>query len=268
MLAIDARASHLLGGEITYQCITSGTNAGKLIFTMKLYRACYQGAAGLGTSDVVFNPLYATYGGPSSISMPRISQTGGGPKCYDANLQLVCNMPIANGGDRVMEENIYQSAAIQINGVPAAGGSPFYWTSCCRPDLLNVNNGSSLGYYLRAIMYPYTDPATSVTLSMGSTTGGPSCYDSSPLFVEKPAATICFGYPFTYNHNASDKELDSLTYSWSLPMISATNGVTWKTGYSTNSQLPNTSHNSLNVPASLNPSTGEISFTTDRKSVV
>ena len=51
------KASHLLGGEITWECVTSGTNTGKLIFTLKLYRACYQGAAGLGSSATINNPL-------------------------------------------------------------------------------------------------------------------------------------------------------------------------------------------------------------------
>ena len=36
----NANASHLLGGEITWQCLTSGPNQGEYIFTMKLYRDC------------------------------------------------------------------------------------------------------------------------------------------------------------------------------------------------------------------------------------
>ena len=55
------------------------------------------------------------------------------------------------------------------------------------------------GYYLRAIMYPYTPPTATLPLSYGSSTAGPTCYDSSPDFAEKPATIICMGYPFTYN---------------------------------------------------------------------
>ncbi len=36
----NANASHLLGGEITWQCLKSGPNQGEYIFTMKLYRDC------------------------------------------------------------------------------------------------------------------------------------------------------------------------------------------------------------------------------------
>ncbi|HAW52514.1 MAG TPA: hypothetical protein DCX54_09350, partial [Flavobacteriales bacterium] len=45
-------------------------------------------------------------------------------------------------------------------------------------------------------------------------------------------------------------------------MQSATNPVLWNAGYSTQSQLPGTYHSPLNVPATINPVTGEISFTT------
>jgi len=255
----QTKATHLLGGEITWECITSGTNSGKLIFTMKLYRACYLGAAGPPSSVSLSNPLYGTYGGVSSISCPRILQGDLSPKCYDSTLQLSCGITIANGGNRAMQENVYVSSAVQINGTPATTGSAFWWSSCCRPAQINANGS---GYYLRALMFPYTDPATNTTLSMGSTTGGATCYDSSPRFAERPATVICSGYKFCYNHNATDSELDSLNYQWTLPMQSSSNGVTWKTGYSTTSQLPGTYHSSSNVPATLDPVTGEICFTT------
>ena len=139
---------------------------------------------------------------------------------------------------KFQEENIYVSPITTLYGTPATTGSDFYWTSCCRPSSFDMVNILSGGYYLRASMFPYTDPSTSSVLSVGSSTGGASCYDSSPEFASNPATVICAGYPFTYNHNAVDEELDSLHYEWSRPLLSANNGVTWKPGYSTASQLP------------------------------
>lgn len=256
---IKTKASHLLGGEISWECITSGSDQGKFVFSISLYRACV--GVNLGSSASITNPLYQTYGGPSTITCTRIYQKSTAPNCWADSLEMGCGV----GGlmrDNVMEEHKYVSAPVQINGTPAATGSPFYFTSCCRPAtsvMQNiVGNGS---YYLRAVMFPYTDPSTNTVLSVGSTTGGPTCYDSSPYFAEPAKATICTGYKFTYNHNAIDDELDSLHYEWSRPLLSATNGVTWKPGYSTTSQLPGTYHNTSNVPAYMNPLTGEITFT-------
>ena len=258
----QSKATHLLGGEITWECISGGTNAGKMIFTLKLYRACYQGAASLGSSATINNPLYSTYGGPASITVSRIAQRDLSPECYNPSNQLSCGISPSAGGDNAMEENVYVSGALQINGTPATTGSAFWTSTCCRPGSTLMRNINGSGYWLRAIMYPYTDPATNTVLSMGSTTAGATCYDSSPYFAERPATIICTGYEFTYNHNAVDSELDSLSYSWTNPMVSATNGVTWKTGYSVVSQLPGTFHNSSNVPAQINALTGEIKFTT------
>ena len=249
----QSKASHLLGGEITWECITSGTNAGKFIFTMKLYRACYQGAAGAPSSVTLNNPFGA------SIVCPRIVQADLSPKCYDSTLQLSCQVLISAGGNRAMEENVYVSSPVQLNGTPSSTGSAFWWSSCCRPAQINAKGS---GYYLRALMYPYTDPVTNTTLSLGATSNNGTCYDSSPQFSERPATVICSGYSFCYNHNATDSELDSLHYEWTLPMQSASNAITWKVGYSTNSQLPGTYHSGSNVPATVNGLTGEICFTT------
>ena len=33
-----AKASHLMGGEITWECIKTGVNSGLYVFTLKVYR--------------------------------------------------------------------------------------------------------------------------------------------------------------------------------------------------------------------------------------
>jgi len=44
----SVQATHLMGGEITWKCIKTGSEAGKYIFTVKVYRDC-QGIP-IGTS--------------------------------------------------------------------------------------------------------------------------------------------------------------------------------------------------------------------------
>src|SRR5690606_20194784 len=83
--------------------------------------------------------------------------------------------------------------------------------------------------------------------------------DNSPLFAEMPAVQICRGFEFTFNHNAQDKELDSLDYKWDRPLTSSPTSYTnYTLPYTFNSPLPNKSFDSRNTPVTLNPLTGEM----------
>ena len=62
-------------------------------------------------------------------------------------------------------------------------------------------------------MYPYNDPVTGVPVPADP------CFDSSPNFKEQPKTILCTGFPFSYNHNASDPELDNLVYDWAYPLM-------------------------------------------------
>ena len=249
-----SKASHLLGGEITWECVKSN---GKLIFTMKLYRRC--DGAQLPTSGTITNPLYASNGGTASITVSRTERNDISPDCFADSAEMDCYI---NGrSTNAIEENIYVSSEVSVYGTPATGGSAFSYSICCRPPTSVMRNINGSNYWIRAVMFPFTDPATGNTLSLGSTSGGPTCYDSSPKFAEKPATIICTGYEFTYNHNATDAELDSLSYSWTPPMQNSSSSVTWKAGYSVINQLPTKYHNNNNEPAKLNALTGEIKFT-------
>ena len=105
-------------------------------------------------------------------------------------------------------------------------------------------------WFLRAIMYPYNGQNTF------------PCYDNSPTFAELPTTVICSGYPFTYNHNAFDKELDSLGFEWA-PALNGniSTPVTYQSGYSYNSPLPGPAQNPNNVAAYCKSYNGEISYT-------
>lgn len=254
---VTSKATHLLGGEITWECISRGPNKGKFIFEMRLYRACYQGAAGVGGSASIVNPLFGTYGGPSSISLVRVEVNDLVGNCYDTNRIVPCGVTIANGGDIAFDMNVYRSSPVRLNGIPAVTGSVFYWSSCCRPGpLLNMNGNT--GYWLRSVMYPYRDPSTGNFKSLGSTTGGASCYDSSPRFTALPKRTICMKQNEVYWVSASDP-CDSLVYDWEAPRVNATTPITWKLFYNDTLQLPSKLLNTLNSNPTLDRTTGKIS---------
>ncbi len=252
-------ASHYMGGEITWECLGNGY----FRFTMKLYREC--NGITYSSSETL---NIANYPGLSSIQMnlkpganPRDGDDGLldgktdiSPSCFDPAQEIKCNPSpsIANTG--AIEEWYYTSdvaypSGVMLNGVPPAAGWIFSHDGCCRNPSTNMVGATSSDWFLRAIMYPFQGRNTY------------PCYDNSPVFAEVPSTVICTGYPFKYNHNASDKELDSLAFAWAPALQSAYTPMGYTATYSFNSPLPGTAQNPLNVPATINPYNGEISYT-------
>lgn len=258
VISFTARASHLMGGEITWDCQGGGT----YVFTMKLYRDCN----GITTSPLVSINV-TNHPTVSTISLTLISQTDISPSCNASGPTISCSAAESEPGwptspttiAGAVQESVFQSAPIALPGIPPAAGWIFTYDDCCRnPTITNLQTPTAYGFTLRAVMYAY--------LGMNEN----PCFDSSPKFLESPSTIICIGNPFTYNHNAYDPDLDSLSYSWAEPLddFSGTFNppvnpapVPFAPGYSFSSPLPGTLQNAANVPATINSHTGEISFT-------
>ncbi|MCW3085904.1 MAG: hypothetical protein JWP12_3270 [Bacteroidetes bacterium] len=260
LLFTKADASHLMGGEITWDCL----GGGQYVFNMKLYRDCNGATVPSSVALAVSNCPALT-----SITLNLISQTDISPTCNAAGPAISCADAMAAPGwpsstspiAGAVQESTYQSVPITISGVPPAAGWVFAYVGCCRnASVTNLVTPSSYGYTLRAIMHSFSGQNAS------------PCFDSSPKFLESPSSVICLGTPFTYNHNAYDPEHDSLNYSFAEPLDDYNTGTSTFTpsnpapipfagGYSANSPLPGTAQNPSNVPATINSRTGEISFT-------
>jgi len=248
-----------MGGEITWQCLSNG----RFRFILKLYRECN----GISYSTVETLNI-ANYPGLTSIQMnlspganPHDNDDGLlngrtdiSPHCYDINQQIKCLPTPSTANTGAIEEWYFTSDVaypngVLLSGVPPANGWIFSHTGCCRNPSNNMVNPTNEDWFLRAVMYPYQGQNTY------------PCYDNSPVFAEIPSTVICTGYPFKYNHNATDKELDSLAFSWAPALQSATVNMGYMATYTYNSPLPGTAQNPLNVPATMNPYNGEISYT-------
>ncbi len=237
-------ASHILGGEITWQCLGSG----QYEFTLKLYRDCTGGAL----------PTYAqTINGPQGgISVNFVGKTDFSPTCYDAAQAYGCPPVVVypNIKPGSVEEYVYRGTT-SLTGTPAGTGWEFSWTLCCRPTvaqggtLRNTNTG---GYYIRSKMYPYTPPGATAPLSANQ------CYDNSPYFVEPPLSLLCKGSKFSYIQLAGDKEVDSLYYEWADPLQSAATPIVWTSGYSSTAPFPDQGESALNGPVVLDNVSGEV----------
>jgi hypothetical protein len=244
-------ATHYMGGEITWTC----TPQGNFKFTMKLYRECYMSGGGQAANYGATEIINTSVLGFASITMTRISITDLSPQCGCPGGPTVYCPGMPNGAANMgaLQEHVYTSDAYYPNGVPLTGVPPptgwsFSNASCCRNSSANIPGQP--GWWIRAIMYPYNN--TPVT----------TCFDNSPKFEERPSTVICTGYPYAYNHGASDVERDSLAYEWAQP-FSASNTpiVAYSPGYTFNSPLPGPQHNPGNVAATIDPHTGMISFT-------
>ena len=249
-----AEASHLMGGEITWECQGSG----KYIFKLKFYRDCNGTNVPSFVALQVFNHPSVT-----SISLSLVSQTDISPTCNSAGPAITCAAAYAdtaNYNPGAVQESVFQSAPITLSGVPPAQGWVFVYSDCCRNgSISNLQNAVTAGFTLRAAMYSYNGQ------------NADPCFDSSPTFLESPSTVICMGSQFTYNHNAFDPDLDSLSFSFAEPLDRLNTGtyvagvnpppIPFTTGYNYNSPLPGTTQNPGNSPAVINSKTGEISFT-------
>ena len=240
------QASHLMGGEVTWDCLKTGPNAGQFVFTVKLYNDC-NGIDGPANIPLITNAP----GVGGTILCTLVSQTDispDGPGCP------TCANPM--GYANAVEEFIYRSLPVSLTGVPPVTGWFFYWTECCRNAAITNLGGGDSWFTLRAFMYSYNATNTN------------PCFDSSPQFAEKPQLGTCTRNQTSYNHNAIDQELDSLVYSWGNPLqqgSAALPGVgliyPFALNYSATSPLPGPASNPLNVAAVMNFNTGVVTFT-------
>jgi len=240
----NVNASHYMGGEITWECLSTGANVGKFVFTMKVYRECF--GMTFGTTQALSSTSPA---GSFSMSLVTGWPKDISPNCNASGPTITCANTSSNNTGAV-EELIYRSNPIQISGVPPPTGWVFYWSSCCRNPSTNIPNSTGIGWQLQAKMFPYNSLNTY------------PCYDDSPTFAEISRSVISAGYPFTYNHNTFDKQFDSLSFEWGQPLNQQGNPINYYTpGYSYTSPLPSSTHNANNVAATIDVHTGEISFT-------
>jgi len=246
-------ATHILGGEITW--VSQG--GGSYIFELVIYRDCngFDVSTGIETIQVWNHPTL------SSINVnfiervdlsPPCTEVAGGPAAY------LCGSGTGGGnGSGAIEKIVYRSAFFNIPGTPPPAGWVFTYGSFSRSgNLTNIQNPLTVGITIVAKMF-----------NNGASNG---CYDSSPRFLEAPFVVSCAGQPFIYNQNAYDADLDSMVFSWGIPLNEINTSynppadpaaVVFEPGFSATSPTPSTAMNPSNVPANLNPQNGELSFT-------
>ncbi|MCF8463498.1 MAG: gliding motility-associated C-terminal domain-containing protein [Flavobacteriales bacterium] len=232
-----AKAAHIPSGELYWECITSGPDAGKFIFYMTAYRDCSSSTAFIAAPQLtVLNCPTLTSLGLSEISRTDVTPSNCGLTCADG-IQ-----------DISIEKFVFASAPVAIPGPPPAQGYVFIYEACCRINSDNLVNPLNQNIYYTATMYPYNSQDTY------------PCYDSSPQFSEKPSAAKCSGYPLRYNSNATDANLDSLSYEFVQVLGSGGLPIAYQSGFSPTEPLPGPSQSPPQNLITLDPVTGQLEY--------
>ncbi len=257
LLALQLRASHAMGGEITYKCV--GNN--RFVFELIFFRDC-NGAEVNAMSE---NLKVWNHPTVNSINLPFVSREDISPFCTPVAggpNRLNCGAGSAGGnGIGAIERVRYRSQPILLSGVPPVEGWIFTFENFSRSGAItNITNPSAYGITLSAKMFKIPG------------NNGTECSDSSPLFLQEPNFVSCAGSPYIYNMNAVDPDLDSLHFSFGTPYDHFPGGTVYdpplspsalnfEPGFSFSNPTPDGSMNPLNIPASVNPVTGELRFT-------
>ncbi|EJF54082.1 hypothetical protein SapgrDRAFT_2422 [Saprospira grandis DSM 2844] len=216
-----------MGFDLTYSCV--GPNQYQV--TLKAYRDC--DGASLGSS---FNINYqsASCGISGSLSLNRLSVTDITPLCPSAT-------SVCSGGSTLgVEAHVYQGT---LNLPTACNDWVLSSSSCCRNNAItNLSGPGSNSIYVETSLDNTISPC-----------------NSSPVFASDPTPFSCTGQQVTFQQLANDVDNDSLVYSLTECQTAAGVNVTYAGGFSGPSPL--------DVPISLDPTTGEISFTANNPQI-
>jgi len=250
------RANHGMGGEITWKCSGNG-----YVFELIFYRDCNEAEINSISENIrVWNHPTITNIPVNFISREDISPTcnpvAGSPPPLDCGTG-------AGGGNGIgaIEKITYRSAVILLPGTPPAGtGWAFTFDSFSRSNLI------------QNLVNPATHGSTTIARMFAIPNGTPGvCRDNSPTFLQDAYLVSCAGDAYSYNMHPVDTDLDSLHISFGTPLDWFPTGsfnpplnpapVPYEAGFSPTSPTPDASVQPGNIPAQLDPESGELTFT-------
>lgn len=179
-----ASASHIAGGELTYECI--GGNQYRI--TLKFYRDCLNANPNAGFDDPITLYIFRSDGTVHDmIDVPRPNSTPELiPENWDACVATPQNFCVEVG-----------SYVTTVTLPPRVGGYDIGWTRCCRNNVItNLAAPECEGMTFSAHV-PGSNEAT--------------C-NSMPSFNNSPSLFLCAGEPYYFDYSATDPDGDSLVY--------------------------------------------------------
>ncbi|MEZ4738831.1 MAG: hypothetical protein R2818_05595 [Flavobacteriales bacterium] len=230
----EARATHAMGGDITYECL--GNNQYRV--NLGFFRDCNGIAAPTNCNNgLQFQVRSATCGASFNACFTLQNVSVVTPICDGAPDRCTS----ASGTYGV--ERYRYSAVINLTQWAGCGTDWIIdWELCCRNNAItSLNNPGGRDLYISATLNNTITPC-----------------NSSPRFLNDPVPFACVGQPVVYNHGVSDLAGDSLVFS--LAPARGNNGslIPYNAGYS--ATQPVVTNGGANA-VTIDPQTGTIRFT-------
>ncbi|HHG85535.1 MAG TPA: T9SS type A sorting domain-containing protein [Bacteroidetes bacterium] len=230
----NINASHMVGEDITWECINNCTTR----VVLRTYRDC-TGATTI-TNSVNFTPTAPGCTAPNPLGAwsPQTT-TEVTPIC--PSIQTLCTSPLAT--IRGVQE-YYWYRDYNVCGLGTNCTFDLFWGSCCRNAAITSGAGSQ---------------GMGITNHMDISLG---C-NNSPVFTNTPLFMACSGTPYTIHQGAYDPDGDSLTFSLAPCHTNAPSTlVPYAAGYSPTSPLGST------WTINFDPNTGMLDLIPNPGSVV
>jgi len=202
ILPMNVQASHIIGGELTYRCLSNG----EYEITLDVFRDCFYGNADFDSLARIgiFNEL----GLDEILSvMPSFTDT----------LSNDLDDPCVELPEDICVEWARYRDTVQLS--PSATGHLFVYQRCCRNNTI--------------INIPAPSNEWGATYFAELTPEGYNSCNSSPTFVDDdnlddanyPPVAICVNKDINFDHSAVDADGDSLVYKLCTPYNGASINV-------------------------------------------
>lgn len=224
-------ASHLAGGDLNYEYVSSSTSG----HTYNIYLRLYRDSSGIGAPSLA--NVYACSNSFStlSVTLNQVSNTGQiSPTMFDCVDPSVAGIGI--------EVYYYQGQIVLPGNAP---DWVFAFSTCCRnPAIDNLLNPASKGLYISA--------------RLNNMHG----QNSSPTFVSEPVRSFCIGKKFNWKQGTVENDGDSLYFKLVTPKDGQSDSCTsFAVDFDTTFSYQQPITTAQGDPLVLDPYTGIISFT-------
>ena len=202
MFFSPARASHIVGGEMTYRCLGSPFSGfTRYEVRLDIYQDCIGGLPdAIAQDNPAFLGVFQANGTPYAFDSVSVSSTIIVPPNF--------NNSCINQAPPVC---LRKATFIRVFDLPNNNsGYLIVYQRCCRNGaILNIENPDQVGatYFCRI---PPRPTATSVC-------------NNSAVFKNYPPQIICIDNPLVYDHSATDPDGDSLSYEFCETFIGGSN---------------------------------------------
>jgi gliding motility-associated-like protein len=202
VILTQAKASHIVGGEMTYRCLGSPFSGyTRYEVRLDIYQDCLTGLPdAIAQDNPAFIGVYNTNGTPYTIDSIGVSSTFIVPPNFSNscinNIPPVC---------------LRKATFIRVYDLPNnSTGYLIVYQRCCRNGtIINIGTPDQIG----ATYFCRIPPVASASAAC----------NNSAVFKNYPPQIICINNPLFYDHSAVDPDGDSLSYEFCETFIGGSN---------------------------------------------